>query len=343
MPIMPRPARLAVALATITALAAIPTTEAQTPSVQIADTQLTLPLSTTADVILTPSGNFEGRCVLTAGTTRCSGAPPIPPSPDNGPAATLTAPSDATADTPTPVTNTASNGAEVCVAASMPALVSWTGLVQPNSTTQVTFPAEGAYNLSLRCYNAHGVSPSVTRTVSVTDTVTPPPPPACSGPLMRPAGWSMSSIGWTQYGGRPYPPNTSTRLITLDALGYISLPFTPSPGDTLTMQIAAAAGTNTQSFTALYYTISECQGDFRAPVATPPANDPTLANACRRTMTGPEEAALLFRTTGTTPGVCQLTPGKSYYLNIIQAGSSTMILNRQSDCTASQCAWQVRF
>lgn len=120
---------------------------------------------------------------------------------------------------------------------------------------------------------------------------------------------------------------------------YVSLQFTAPPADSplypnswggvfnfTESQVGGSGNLN-----VLYITISQCQGDFRIPpgIAAAPPGDTTFANGCRNIDFGaspPVIPSLILRRidyrTGlatSTSSLCQITPGGTYFFNMILA------------------------
>lgn len=248
--------------------------------------------------------------------------------------------------------NWATANAEICVASGPTELAGWTGLQALSGTGNApsgglrfnVLPPAGSLpaNIGLSCYGTGG---RAQRSVQV-DVVQPAGPVGCSvtSPYIAPSGWNNSGLTWQQVGGNAsYPPNTSTRTINLQQKGYISLPFIPQAGNSLQVVLAPAQGTGVHQWEGLFIGISECAADFRFGQSSPPPSDPTLSSACRRTVQAGEQTVQLFETSGAANGRCQLTPGRTYYLNMIQVGSEFNIGTGASDCPSQQCAIQLRF
>ncbi len=313
-------------------------------------------LQSNAQVDLDPSGKLIASCLDTNNDTVCDGistgfgtAPTITsmsvsvPVPDGG-----TRPQAEVGQTF--YVNWATSNAEICVASGTTELSGWTGLQALSGTGNTpsgglrfnSLPANLPANVGLSCYGTGG---RAQRSVLM-DVINATGPVGCpiSSPYIAPSGWNNSGFTWQQVGGNAaYPPNGSTRTINLPAKSYISLPFIPQQGNSLEMVLAEAQGTAVHSWEGLYIAIGECAADFRFPQGSPPPSDPTLSSACRRTVQANAQTVQLFETTGAANGRCQLTPGRTYFLNIIQAGSQQGLSQGQSDCPSTQCAIQLRF
>lgn len=247
--------------------------------------------------------------------------------------------------------NWSTANAEICVASGPTQLAGWTGLQALSGTGNApsgglrfnVLPPEGSLpaNIGLSCYGTGG---RAQRSLQV-DVVQPSGPVGCgiSSPYIAPAGWNNSGLTWQQVGGTSaFPPNSSTRNISLGKLSYISLPFTPTAGQNLTGAFTTNQMTPDPSWSGLFIGVSECLADFRFGVQDPPSNEPTMSRACRRTIQPPEASVPIFKTSG-GEGECVLTPGRTYYLNIIQVGSEQGLRLQQSDCTVDACTIQLKF
>lgn len=248
--------------------------------------------------------------------------------------------------------NWATTNAEICVASGPSELSGWVGLQALSGTGNSpsgglrfnTLPAAASLpaNVGLSCYGTGG---RAQRSVLM-DVVAATGPVGCSvsSPYIAPTGWNNSGFTWQQVGGNAaYPPNGATRTLNLPAKAYISLPFVPESGHSLQIALAEAQGTAVHQWEGLYIAIGECAADFRFPQASPPPSDPTLAPACRHTVQAGAQNVQLFETTGAQNGRCQLTPGRTYYLNIVQVGSEFNLGAGLSDCPSTQCAIQLKF
>lgn len=177
-----------------------------------------------------------------------------------------------------------------------------------------------------------------------------PVPPIDCGAVVPPAGYTrnpdydeftdLPSVNFLGQFISDFPSTGSDqgRLVTPLAQ-YVSIGFTAPPatkppypnplgGVFLFTESQVGGGAN---LNVAYITISQCPGDFRIPTsnASAPVDDPTLANGCRNidfadvSLSTP---SLILRRidyrTGlatSTSSQCQITPGQTYYFNLILA------------------------
>lgn len=348
------------------ALAAAPAVAQETSSLRLEGTggQVlhTVPIQAGPDAILiNPNGAVTVRCVPNSAGNACEGVA----SPRQVPTLTgfgIVSPTvvDGRPRVEAGQTfymNWNSTGAQVCLAstASTPALglQGWSGLQALQATDNA--PAGGlrfdalpsgtdliAATVSLECFNSDG---SVKVDYAV-DVVRPAGGSTgcalASSPYIQPAGFTRSTQGWSQWGGTAaYPPlSGGKREISIPAMSYVVLPFTPTAGASLSISTATNQNLGIP-WNGFLVTVSPCQGDFRPPVSqgqTPPVDDPTLAPGCRRLIGGGETTTPLFDTQAPGRG-CLLQPGQTYYLNIIQTNFQGVI-NRTSQCSANACGPQ---
>jgi hypothetical protein len=161
--------------------------------------------------------------------------------------------------------------------------------------------------------------------------------------LFNPSGWLNSGLTWQQLGGSAqYPPVNVSPRVPLDQKQFISMPFVARQVENMNYFVApdGALGTGYEGF---YLTISECSGDFRSPSsnANVLADEPTLDASCRMFFSGKIEKRIF--TTDAVAGQCRVIPGRSYFLNIIQAGGPDSILQGQSLCPSARCSFLSNF
>lgn len=317
-------------------------------------------LQSNAQVDLDPTGKLIASCLDANNDSTCDGivtgggvgaAPTI-----SSLSVTATIPEGATRPRvevgQTFYANWATANAEICVASGPTELAGWTGLQALSGTGNApsgglrfnVLPAAGNLpaSIGLSCYGTGG---RAQRSVQV-DVVQPAGPVGCSvtSPYIAPAGWNNSGLTWQQVGGNAtYPPNGATRSLALGAKSYISLPFTPQAGAKLEVALAEAQGTAVHQWEGMFIGISECAADFRFGQSSPPPSDPTLSSLCRRTVQAGAQNVPLFETSGAQNGRCQLTAGRTYYLNFIQVGSEFALGAGLSDCPSNQCQIQIKF
>lgn len=294
--------------------------------------QADIPLESGSLLLLQPDGRFSGRCVLSGG--QCSGVSAPPPS-GQLPSAALAGAATATTSAALQLSRTVTGAPELCVASADPSagVTGWNGAVGPASgTSSVSFTSTGTYALSMRCYNTNGASSTAMHTVNVGGGGTTPP--GCSlppDPNIRPPGLTEYAMTWNQVFEREYPfaPGyliplgsfTPERSMAgpLSASMYLAIAFTAQSGVRGNIAFAgsqpiAAVGYTDYRPGEAFVTISPCPGDFRPPDLS--SSDMFVRN-CRRTV---EEGTLFF---GNSPSpsasYCQLTPGQTYYLNVVMA------------------------
>ncbi len=100
---------------------------------------------------------------------------------------------------------------------------------------------------------------------------------------------------------------------------YLAIEFTAKASVSSTLRLypaqpIAAVGYTQYRRGAAFVTVSPCAGDFRAP--DPASSDPFVKN-CRAVLNG---GTLVFgNLEGAGAHYCQLTPGATYYLNVVMA------------------------
>lgn len=234
----------------------------------------------------------------------------------------------------------------------VPGLTGWSAQVLPNVNTAsgavlrfTQLPTPQTVTLGLRCYGQGGRIDR-TQSVDVIAGTTPPPPPPSNcarngaGLLIQPAGWVNSGLRWEDVtGAGGFPPSGNSRAVGLNANAYISLPFQALPGLRLRgiFSPAGYAVNPPVGYEGLYWTISECPADFRSASSDPAvwADEPTLRPQCRGYIAG--ETDLILATTSVSGPECNIQEGRTYYLNMIQGGSSSAILLQQSTCPGGAC------
>lgn len=254
----------------------------------------------------------------------------------------------------------------------------WTGSqLAPFTGTTVTLPAPNStYEFKVRCWAASGVGDSLSVVLSTRETIIDPPPGQCTtdGQLAADA----SHNGYTRMNSPQrfpemrtffnlacgdFPATGSNVCLMLDTRSqYISLQFTapvdlgvyPS-GKVIQWQSAQQGAQADEPST--YFTISQCQGDFRIPPAgaagnIAPTGDPTFAHGCRNirflSQTGlPSQGiGIAYNLTGvSSASSCGLTPGGTYYFNMILADPIGGIQPGEHTCansSSNSCGMQVR-
>ena len=295
--------------------------------------QADIPLESGSLLLLQPDGRFTGRCVLSGG--QCSGVSAPPPS-GQLPTATLAGAATATTSAALQLSRTVTGAPELCVASAAPSagVTGWNGAVGPASgTSSVSFTSNGTYALSMRCYNANGASSTAMHTVNVGGGGTTPP--GCSlppDPNIRPAGLTEYAMTWNQVFEREYPSApgyliplgsfTPQRSMDgpLSAKMYLSISFVARAGVRGNIafsgsQPIAAVGYTDYRIGNGFVTISPCAGDFRPP---DPLSPDLFVRNCRIVVQA--ESSLFFGNSPTpSSAYCQLTPGQTYYLNVVMA------------------------
>lgn len=230
-----------------------------------------------------------------------------------------------------------------CIASSVPAVANWHGLALPPLTGSrvLTLASAGSYLFGLTCYSEFG---SGTANVAVTVVDEPPPPGSCtaSDPGIEPAGYTRVQRSWGQvFNGLSATSTPAFPMpvgsYTLQGAGvtgtYLSVPFQLPAGSTRALywiiaQPVSALGYVPQAVanTALV-SISPCAGDLRAPQ---PGSDPQLS-LCRSL--GPEGQVVF----GTAGNGCPLTPGTTYYLNVLLDDPNTLTPGSSACSNGSVC------
>lgn len=347
-------------------------------------------LTPSSTIGIAANGNLTASCALVSGdATRCQGMP------EGGPGgslmnivlgATYSNPPDAntkyiagTIVTITPTITLAP--AQVCqkVLVSGPTDSGWSGFVTvPTGGLQATVnTASASYVFGLRCWGADGVADSTNQvTVNTQDIVIQPPGGQCTTEQQQAA--DASHNGYTRMNAPlrfpdmrtffnlacgDFPATGSNVCLMLDTRNqYISLQFVapvdlgvyPS-GKVIQWQSAQQGAQADEPST--YFTISQCQGDFRIPTPgaagnVAPVGDPTLAHGCRNirflSQTGlPSQGiGIAYNLTGvSSASSCGLTPGNTYYFNMILADPIGGIQPGEHTCansSANSCGMQVR-
>lgn len=171
----------------------------------------------------------------------------------------------------------------------------------------------------------------------------------CKDPLIRPVGFSQSTDTWAQWMGRVTVPEAlksnsfdgraiktlprgSSMNKAISRARYVSLPFIANETfDIGHANYEAGAGGKHKSF---YVTVSKCPGDFRKAVRTPPKNDPSLSQLCRKMLIGEGRTSIASIHSG-NDHYCHLVRGQKYYLNII-AEDPFQIESGLSSCPSSE-------
>lgn len=230
-----------------------------------------------------------------------------------------------------------------CIASSTPAVANWHGIALPPlaGSRVFTLASAGSYQFGLTCYSEFG---SGSASVAVTVVEAPPPPGSCtaSGPGIEPAGYTRVDRSWAQvFNGLPatstpafpMPVGSYTQQGASVTGTYFTVPFQLPAGSTRTLQWAMAQPVGALGYvpqavanTALV-SISPCGGDLRAPQAGP---DPLLSQ-CRGL--GPEGQVVF----GTAGSGCPLTPGTTYFLNVLLDDPHTLTPGSSACSSGSVC------
>lgn len=159
--------------------------------------------------------------------------------------------------------------------------------------------------------------------------------------LIQPNGWQLSGYTFNEFGSDKFYFNPLNTRVVLGKKQYYSVPFKPRENQTMFI-VTAPDGALAPAFSSAYVTISECPGDFREKMATPPADEPTLSIHCRLYI-GNEIDQVLF-STARLDRRCELDPNKTYFFNVIQSHPNT-ILNGgdNSTCEFESCSYLQNF
>lgn len=345
-------------------------------------------LTPSSTVGIAANGNLTASCTLATGdTTRCEGMPggfSGGPKPNVVLSATYSTTPDGsskyiagTVVTITPTITVAP--AQVCqkVLVSGPTDSGWSGIVPaPIGAMQATVvSASASYVFGLRCWGADGVADSTNQvTVNTQDIIVDTG--QCTPD--KQAAADASHNGYTRMTAPQrfpdmrtffnlacgdFPATGSNVCLMLDTRNqYISLQFVapanlevyPS-GKVIQWQSAQQGAQADEPST--YFSISQCQGDFRIP--TPgaagniaPSGDPTFAHGCRNIRFlsqtgGPSQGiGIAYNLTGvSSASSCGLTPGNTYYFNMILADPIGGIQPGEHTCansSSNSCGMQVR-
>lgn len=300
-------------------------------------------LDTAQAVDLLTAGQIRAACVLRAGTTACEGMSDV--GGQTVPTVAL-AVQGLTADaqgrfqvatgqdfTVTTVTN---GVADVCAATATPAAgaTGWTTLVAPaaSGAATVRFANAGEAVLGLRCYNAGGAAPTATQLRFIVNATAGGGCSLPPSPHIRPQGLEGFVRTWNEVFERPFP-NAPGYLIPLgsftinrtmngplSASHYLAISFTAQANLAVSLSLApsqpiAAVGYTQYRPGAAFMTISPCAGDFRPPA---PESPDLLLRNCRAVFNG-ENVFAFGHAPAPNASWCQLTPGQTYYLNVVFA------------------------
>ncbi len=210
-----------------------------------------------------------------------------------------------------------STGATSCVKAG-----SWSGTASPNGNETVTPPSTGTFTYTITCTNNDG-SASDSSVVTVTD---PNVPAFCS---------TIPTFGLTEQHnpetyqdatGHPWPGIVSdSDFWSINSFQYSALSFV---ADSSTGTLLFEAGRPAEGPAAGYtIKISQCPGDFTRDIS-----DPDVAY-CQKS----GAVAGISWSPTTQAGKCTLTPGVTYYLNVVHGNvenNSTFTNN----CSSTFCS-----
>ncbi len=223
-----------------------------------------------------------------------------------------------------------------------------TGSACASGSVTLNTSVAGTYNFQLHCYRTGVVAPADS---ALSLSVAPPVSTACTGVV--PAGITRQTLGTRTtvspvtsssvdlqhfenvFGFDPTTPSNPLVMwpgapsvvygIRIMRNQYVALQFTvPSDAGTGRSGDYYRQQTNTDAPSS--WTISTCPGDFRTS---------SLPAGCYTNLTA---KGGFFWATGPVPGYCALTPGQTYYLNIINAALSTPTTSR---CTGNSCNVEV--
>lgn len=298
-----------------------------------------IPLDGAQPIAIAADGSLQASCALQPGTSACQGITGEGPGLVPTGAISVSLTPDAQGRYPVTtgqqiqVLRTISAGAEVCLATatSESGVSGWETLVAPNgsSTATVSFANAGEATLGFRCYSAAGASPS---TAQLRFAVSGTSGGGCSlppHPHIRPSGLVEYAMTWNQVFDRNYPngPGYLTPLGSftpqrsmngpLSAKMYLAISFTAQAGVRGNIAFAPSQPIYAIGYTeyrpgTAFVSVSPCAGDFRP--HDPSSTDMFLRN-CRLT---PHEGGFFFGNSPTpSSSYCQLTPGQTYYLNVV--------------------------
>lgn len=297
-----------------------------------------IPLQSGSVVYFDPDGSLRVECDLDDDDCKGTGGGPMP---GTLPVSTLSRiDNDATLTAGESIRLAWSTSlADVCRASSSGAgSTAWSG---PRAASNaggelVALPQAGNYSFSLTCYNPAGgtTAASVSVVAAMADPQDPPPrqPSGCNivsnDPAFQPAGWNRIDKTWKQTFSAPdgypeadYPEAISWPVPVGSHRGsYTTVAFTPNPGESVNLHFAQVQArafeyTIVRPAIGMFFSISPCPGDLRAP--TYAGGDDFLREGCRKYAS---EASLIFTTLpqyqASDAGLCKLETGRTYYLNI---------------------------
>lgn len=253
--------------------------------------------------------------------------------------------------------------ADVCVATSTPAVTGWNGTTvsKTSASANLTMNTAGTFTLSLKCYNASGIS----NTASVNATVVngtgggnPTTPPACNiegiadnNQFVQPTGFTGHMVTWQNlmlgatfpYGNSFLSPIGSYTLRAVSpatngpvmSSRYISTEIVPEANKnyqiswvSVQRQEEVPGYTTARSANSMFMSISRCAGDLRAP--DPFSNDPSLKR-CRVLL---NSTSFKFGTSGAA-GQCPLEAGVKYYINFAFVNPTDGLTVTETTCAGN--------
>ena len=364
MPLDTRFLRSAIALG-LTACAAAGTASAQSTTITFTNPEpdVVIPLLTGTAVNIDGQGNLTAQCQLATGGGCIGAAAP------SGNKADIT--SFLRSDTNEEVTagesislSWASTSAVVCQASSNPSVGGWSG-VQPaiGTAVPVVLSAQGAYALSLTCFNNDGSTGAKSVNVDVGAAVGPGTGTedctGISGDLVKPAGFTQHFKTWPQAfynyqyplsGGPLAPVGSFTMRSEFPSTGpaiagrYITIPFTPDGQGTHKLEWALAQPIGSpinynpaRGADRVFVTLSTCMGDFR--LENNQSSDPLLWDDCRKSL---QQGAIYYAANGSN-NVCQLTTGKTYFVNILFADPTDGLTTTEHTCGGANTRCEANF
>jgi len=229
------------------------------------------------------------------------------------------------------------------------------------SLTGLVTSTNGAYALTLTCSNPSNTPVSSTAMVNVTAVSAGNCPSSVVPAGISPQNAIPVSFGFpngsndyigsaSDFGsafgrqasgsaGTPVPGATAwpgvsgaTLWVTVNQNQYISIPFVPAAGRVGKYNATINGGQVMSSIS-----ISACPGDFRITAAPP-----VLGQYCSRQGYNASALQLYWDVVSNgTSSICHLTPGQTYFLNIIQGPLADSTAQPASMCTNSSCTTQI--
>ena len=331
-----------------------------------------IPLLNGTSVGIDGDGNLTAQCVLGEDSDVCAGITTTEPT-GPVPVVTLTRTNGTgtiTTGNPLALSWSALPAAEICLATSSPVVAGWnnTLVAAAGGTANLTMSTAGAFALTLKCYNASGVSNVAT--VNATVAGSNPNPvtiPECTVPglmetgRVQPPDFQGHLLQWPAiFYGATFPhmpsflaPTGAFSLKSLDSQNrgpvmnkrYITVPFTPTANTNykiawLGAQAVNSPGTagysNPRGADTVFMSISPCAGDLRGRNTSGGAE---LA-ACRVQAAA---TSIFFGTTANSQ--CKLTAGQPYFLNIAfvdTVGTGPLSLTETTCSSGNRCEVNIK-